>query len=513
MLIIILRLYSPPSGSLRDSVLHGISLSSGVHDHRPVDIPGRPAAGLNQRSFRTEKTGPVGIQNSHQGYLGNVQPFPEEIDPDQDIKLPQTQLPDNLGSSHGLDIRMKILNPDPFPFIIFRQFFRHSLGQGGHQDPFILLHPEPDLSQKIIHLILSSSNQNRRIDQPRGPDNLLYYCPPAPFHFIFSRCSGNIDSLMDPILKLREIQGSIIKGGGEPESKLNQSLLPGTIPPRHPPDLGDGDMALIDKEQEIIREVIKQSGRRIARFSVVKMKRIILNPITEPDLLHHLQVIVGAHLQPLDLQQLSPLFKELQSSLQFHADISGRAFQIGFAADIMTPREDNRPAAFPRSYRTERINIGEPFNLIPPIFNPQDPVFLIGGKYLHHIPPNPKGTPVEIKIVSLILEVNQILEETAAGILIARLELNNLIPVFLGGTEAIDTGYAGNDNNIPSGPEGIGGRVPHPVDLFINGRVFLDITIGRGEIGFRLIVVVITDKILHRVLGEELRKLSIELSR
>ncbi len=87
---------------------------------------------------------------------------------------------------------------------------------------------------------------------------------------------------------------------------------------------------------------------------------------------------------------------------------------------------------------------------------------------------------MEIKIVSLVLEVNQILEKPTARILMARFKLNNLIPVFLGGAETIDTGDTGDDNNIPPGPEGIGGRVPHPVDLLVNRRVLLDITIGGG---------------------------------
>ncbi len=85
-------------------------------------------------------------------------------------------------------------------------------------------------------------------------------------------------------------------------------------------------MALINEEKEIIRKVIQQGGRRIARLPVINMKRIILNPIAKPDLLHHLQIIVGAHLQPLNLQQFAPLFEKFQPSFQFQENSRGRAF-------------------------------------------------------------------------------------------------------------------------------------------------------------------------------------------
>ena len=49
------------------------------------------------------------------------------------------------------------------------------------------------------------------------------------------------------------------------------------------------------------------------------------------------------------------------------------------------------------------------------------------------------------------------------------------------------------------------------VDLFIDGRVFLDIGIRVGDIRFRLIIIVIGNKIFHRVIREKLTELRTEL--
>ena len=56
-------------------------------------------------------------------------------------------------------------------------------------------------------------------------------------------------------------------------------------------------------------------------------------------------------------------------------------------------------------------------------------------------------------------------------------------------------------------------RMAHAVDLLVDRGIFLDIGVGARDIGFRLVVIVIGDEILHRVFGEEVLHLGIELRR
>ncbi len=49
------------------------------------------------------------------------------------------------------------------------------------------------------------------------------------------------------------------------------------------------------------------------------------------------------------------------------------------------------------------------------------------------------------------------------------------------------------------------------IDMIIDGRIFFDISIGRRDIGFGLIVIVIGDEILNRVFRKELLVLRVEL--
>ena len=51
------------------------------------------------------------------------------------------------------------------------------------------------------------------------------------------------------------------------------------------------------------------------------------------------------------------------------------------------------------------------------------------------------------------------------------------------------------------------------IDFVVDGRIFFDISIGLYYICFRLIIIVITDKILHRVGRKKLLKFASQLRR
>ena len=60
-------------------------------------------------------------------------------------------------------------------------------------------------------------------------------------------------------------------------------------------------MTFINKQEKILREIIEQSRGRFTRFSSGQMARIVFDPVTIAQLLHHLEVKIGALLDPLGL--------------------------------------------------------------------------------------------------------------------------------------------------------------------------------------------------------------------
>ncbi len=63
-------------------------------------------------------------------------------------------------------------------------------------------------------------------------------------------------------------------------------------------------MALVDDRDEVVREVVEQGERCLARRSAVDVAGVVLDAVAEPELLHHLEVVLGAHPEPLGLEMM-----------------------------------------------------------------------------------------------------------------------------------------------------------------------------------------------------------------
>ncbi len=134
-------------------------------------------------------------------------------------------------------------------------------------------------------------------------------------------------------------------------------------------------------------------------------------------------------------------------------------------------------------------------------------------KDLHHVAPHPEGPAVKVGIVSLVLDLHQLLQDGLAPDLHAFFQIQQHAVVHLGRAQAINAGDRRHDDDVIPLEQGAGCRVPHPVDGVVDRGVFGDIRIGRGNVCFGLVVVVVADEVLHRVLGEEALELAIELGR
>ena len=78
-------------------------------------------------------------------------------------------------------------------------------------------------------------------------------------------------------------------------------------------------------EQEVVGEVVEQRERRLAGLAAVDGARVVLDAVAVPDLGHHLEVVLGAHPQPLGLEQLALLLEPGQPLLQLGLDaLDGR---------------------------------------------------------------------------------------------------------------------------------------------------------------------------------------------
>ena len=86
---------------------------------------------------------------------------------------------------------------------------------------------------------------------------------------------------------------------------LDEGLLARAVPGVLAADLGHGHVALVDHDQEVLREVVEQGVGPLAGRAAVEVGRVVLDARAHAGLLEHLEVVLGARAQPLGLEELA----------------------------------------------------------------------------------------------------------------------------------------------------------------------------------------------------------------
>lgn len=81
------------------------------------------------------------------------------------------------------------------------------------------------------------------------------------------------------------------------------------VTPKHAADLRNGDVAFVNENQGIGRQVFKQGRRRFARFAAGQITGVVFNAFTMAGGFEHFQVETGALFDTLGFQQFVVILK------------------------------------------------------------------------------------------------------------------------------------------------------------------------------------------------------------
>ena len=155
----------------------------------------------------------------------------------------------------------------------------------------------------------------------------------------------------------------------------------------------------------------------------------------------------------------------------------------------------------------ERVYLHDAVNIIAEELNAQGQL-LVRRLDFQGVAADAELAPAEVNIIALVLHVHQLAEELLPVVGGAPLQAGDKAAVFLGFAQAVDAGYRGDNEHVAALKEGAGGGVAQLVNLLVDINLFFDVGVGAGDIGFRLVVVVVADEVLHGVFGEELLELA-----
>ena len=272
-------------------------------------------------------------------------------------------------------------------------------------------------------------------------------------------------------------------------------------------------MALVHEHQRIVRDVFEQRGRRLARLAAGEVARIVLDAGAASGRLHHFEVVEGALLQPLRLQQPAGGLELVEPPFQLLLDAGDRLQQRRARRHIVRVGVDLDEFQLVGLLPGERIEFVDRFDLIAEQQHAPGAVLVVGGKDLDHVAAHAERAAIEVAGAALVLQRHQIGDELALVDALALLEGERHRRIGLDRADAVDARHRRHDDDVVALEQGARRAVAHAVDLLVDRGFLLDIGVGARHVGLGLVVVVIADEIFDRVVREEALELAVELGR
>ena len=393
-----------------------------------------------------------------------------------------------------------------------RQILRHALGEGGYQHPLVPCGTDPDLLHQIVDLAGDGPHLHTGVQQARGADHLLHDLVGS-LPLILPRRGGDEHRLTEALFKLRKLQGAVIIGAGQAEAVLHQALLPGPVAVIHGPHLRQGHMALVHKEDKILREVVQQRGGRGTRLPAGDDPAVILDAGAVAQLPHHLHIVPGALVDALGLNKLAVILEVGLALRQLPLDLLHRPLHLLLGGDVVAGGVDGHVLQHPLGLTGDGVDLRDAVDLVPKELHPDGVAVGVHRVNLHRVPPDPEHIALEGHVVAVVADLHQLTQQLIPWVLLPLPQGDDHVGVVDGIPQAVDAGHRRHHDDVPPLEEGCRGAVAQALDLGVDGGVLLDEGIRVGDVRLRLIVVVVGDEVLHGVFREELPELLAQLGR
>ena len=252
---------------------------------------------------------------------------------------------------------------------IVGQLLGHALGQRGHQRALVTPGALADLVHQVVDLALGRPDLNLRIEQAGGPDDLLHHLREC-FSLVGAGRGRGVDRLVDVVLELLELQRAVVQGRGQAEAVVDQHFLARAVAVVHAADLRKGHVRLVDEHQEIVGEVVQQRPGRAPRRAPSQVAGVVLDTRAIARLPQHLQVVAGALLQALGLQQLILLLQLGQPLLQLLLDVFEGLHQLLLGRDEVLGRIDLDGLVLGQHLAGQGVQLHDALDLVAPELEP-----------------------------------------------------------------------------------------------------------------------------------------------
>ncbi len=260
-------------------------------------------------------------------------------------------------------------------------------------------------------------------------------------------------------------------------------------------------MRFVHDDEKILGEIIEEARRPLAGFASRQMTRVVLNAGACADLEHHFDVEVGSRLETLRLEKLAGGLQLGESFHELGANETDRALESRAVRDEVLRRVNGRLFQRRDGLAGQHIYFRNPLDLL-----------FVCRKDLDGISAHAKRPALERDVVPAILDSNQGAEDFVARDLLTLGQRDHLLTILDGIAQAINRRDRGDDDHVLAFHETRRRAKAQPVNVLVDRGVLFNIRVGRRNVRFRLVIVVVRDEIFDGVVREEALQLPIQLS-
>src|SRR3989338_671227 len=243
------------------------------------------------------------------------------------------------------------------------------------------------------------------------------------------------------------------------------------------------------------------------------MAGVVFDPLTHPCRLKHFEVEFASLFETLHFDNLALLVQFTKAFSQLIFDPLDRTGEFLWPYGKLAGGIDRHTLLFFGHRVTEGFKKRHTFHFVPEKFDTHRLILPVGGIDINHFAVDPKVPALKIGVITGIPHFNEAKKELFLVDFISDSDNLYHLLILFGITQPI-VGRDGSDNdNVIIAEEIGGGGESQTFQLIVDGAVFFDKQILAGNVGFGLIIIVVTDEIFDMVFGKKRAKLTVELCR
>ncbi len=233
---------------------------------------------------------------------------------------------------------------------------------------------------------------------------------------------------------------------------VDQGALARHVTLVHRADLGHGDVRLVDDQQEVLGEVVQQAVGCRPLPATVDVPGIVLDPRARPDLAHHLDVVCGAHPQPLGLEVLAGPVEGRELIGELGLDAGDRTLHPLRPRDVVRRGEDVHLLLLPHHLPRQRVQGVDPLDLVPEELDPHGKLLVLRDD-LDRVAAHPERAAGERHVVAGVLHLHEAQQQLVAVDLLADPQPDHPVDILLRGAQAVDARDRGDHHDVTPGQQ------------------------------------------------------------